>query len=173
MQGRAGLLFPLGQTPLYTACLLLFYKSTKTAAPLRLRWHTRGNVSVLSTVVGTGLQGDGTEQKVCALWGLFTFEFNLPSPSVGFTMLLSFYNISDLCSLLAGIGVSVLLQVFLYQCICSKILSSVEVFAQFSLMLTTSVHFKQCRKVALYGSYLTWLNVSLVASTQGLDIVRN
>lgn len=51
MQGRAGLLFPLGQTSLYTACLPLFYKSTKTVVPVRLRRHTREMCQLCSVVL--------------------------------------------------------------------------------------------------------------------------
>lgn len=80
---RAGLLFPLGETSLCTACLFLFYKSTKTVAPLRLRWHTSGNVSVLCSVFGTGLQGDGSEQ-IRTLWGLFSFWVHPLLPLCGF-----------------------------------------------------------------------------------------
>ena len=67
MQGRAGLSFPLGQTSVYTACLLLSYKPAQSSSP------EVAHQAALRSVVGSGLQGDGSEQKVLARWGLFSF----------------------------------------------------------------------------------------------------
>ena len=91
----------------------VFSSLTNPPRPLRLRWHTRGAMSALRSVVGSGIQGDGSEQKVLALWGLFSF---LSSALCGFHCLaiaLRYQWLLCDCSLLARTGVFV--QLWVYQ----------------------------------------------------------
>lgn len=90
--------------PDFPSSVLLFYKSAKTVAPPRLRWHAEGSRSQLCCGAGTGLQGDGSERRVCAPWGRFSF---LSSPLCGFLclaiVLQQRWLLCD-CSVLAGMG---------------------------------------------------------------------
>lgn len=84
-----------------------FYKSTKTTLLLRLRWHTGGAVSALCSVVETGLQGEGSEQWMWALWGLFSFRARLSAGFAVFSIILRHQWLLCDCSVMAELNLFV------------------------------------------------------------------